>query len=206
MIQDETPQFILASKSPARKDMLRKAGVPFEAVPANIDEAALRADLDDDLSPSDIAAALSLAKALSISAEHPDKIIIGSDQVLVCESKMLSKAKNENEAREKLKFLRNKTHHLISAVCVVQGEKVLFAHSADANLTMDDFDDAFLEQYIMRAGKVLTSCVGAYAIEKIGSFLFKEIKGDYHVILGMPLKPLLRYLNENHALEVREEG
>ena len=188
---------ILASGSKARQDMLRESGVDFTTQPADIDEAALKAMMVNN-SPAEIAAALAKAKALHVSAQNPQAMVIGSDQILVCEGTLLSKAANNDEARVKLQTLRGKTHYLISALCVTRGDGVLFTHCDQAGLTMKNFDDAYLEDYIARAGWALTACVGGYALEEHGKDLFAEIKGDYHVILGMPLAPLLDYLKKEH--------
>lgn len=186
---------ILASGSRARNEMLKEAGITFQAIPADIDEGALKEKMSGS-SLGDIAAALAKSKAMAVSSDHQDAIIIGSDQILSCEGNILSKAKTTDEAREKLQYLRGKTHHLTSAVCVTKAGQVTFEHCDSAALTMNDFDDDFLDDYISKAGDALTSCVGAYALESHGKTLFKEIKGDYHVILGMPLEPLLQFLSQ----------
>lgn len=191
------PSLILASGSKARQEMLRESALKFTVMPADIDEDALRQAMGD-ISPDDIAAELARAKALNVAARNNDALVIGSDQILVCDGEILSKAADVNAARNKLKTLRGKTHRLISAVCVARGDEILFAHAAHADLTMKNFDDDFLEDYISRAGGALTSCVGAYALEAHGADLFSEVNGDYHVILGMPRAPLLEYLKTNH--------
>jgi len=191
------PQIILASGSKARQDMLRDANIEFDIVPADIDEAALKT-AKHDATPTELARELAKAKALHVSAQNTGAVVIGSDQILVCEGEVLSKATSIGEARIKLQNLRGKTHHLISAVCVIQANAILFEYSDQAALTMHNFDDAYLDDYIGRAGWALTACVGAYALEEHGKDLFAEITGDYHVILGMPLAPLLDYLKKEH--------
>ena len=74
-------------------------------------------------------------------------------------------------------------------------------HEEEASLTMHDFNDEFLESYCTRAGDALTKAVGAYAIEGAGAWLFSDIQGDHFTILGMPLRPLLAYLHEYHAVK-----
>lgn len=182
---------ILASGSAARKNMLRSAGIDFTVMPADIDEAEVQNNMYGEKA-SDIASALARAKAKHVAAQREDVIVIGSDQVLECGGQIFTKAGTIEEAREKLKTLRGKTHILHSAVSI-NGDWV---HTDSADLTMHDFDDAFLESYLQNAGDILTSCVGAYAIEGIGVQLFEKIEGDYFTILGMPLLPLLNKLRE----------
>jgi septum formation protein len=120
--------------------------------------------------------------------------VIGADQVLECHGKILSKAKNKKAAADKLRFLRGKTHRLISAACVAKNGKIIWQGVQHADLTMKNFNDAFLKRYIAEAGDTLTGAVGAYALEEKGIWLFKKIEGDYFTILGMPLLPLLGFL------------
>ncbi|MCB1720193.1 MAG: septum formation protein Maf [Alphaproteobacteria bacterium] len=192
---------ILASQSKTRQNMLRAAGLNFETRPANLDEAAIMAGaLKDGKNPDEIATLLAIEKARSVCAQIPGALVIGSDQILECTGKILSKAANKNEAHEKLKSLRGKTHRLISAVCVAQNDKILWKTTQSAELTMYDFDDNFLQQYMECAGEALTRSVGAYELESLGAQLFDKIEGDYFTILGMPLLPLLKYLRENQGI------
>lgn len=190
---------VLASQSQARQNMLRSCGLEFEAYPADLDEQALIRDSHSD-NDSHIAARLAAAKAEAISAKFPDALVIGSDQILECDGQILSKAADKNEAREKLIFLRGKTHRLISAVALAKGSEVIWQHSDQVSLTMHNFDDAFLDSYIDNAGDALTACVGAYEFEGLGAQLFEKIEGDYFTILGMPLLPLLNYLRSEHGV------
>ena len=141
-------------------------------------------------------------KALQIARNAPDALVIGSDQILESEGRLLNKAANENEARNKLKNLRGKIHHLFSAVAVAKNEKILWSHTGRADLTMHDISDEFLNSYIGKAGAALTRSVGAYELESHGVNLFENIEGDYFTILGMPLLPLLTYLRREQGIGV----
>ena len=188
---------ILASGSAARQSMLKEASVPFEAKPADIDEAFLVEEmLQYGKGPSKIAAALAAEKAKAIAQQYPGNLIVGSDQILEFEGRILHKAQTIEEAKDKLCMLRGKTHQLISAVCVYKGEEKLWEDVRTVTLSMRDFDDAFLRSYVKDAGDSLTQCVGGYAIESHGAWLFEKVKGDYFSILGMPLLPLLGYLKD----------
>ncbi|NQZ14148.1 MAG: Maf-like protein [Alphaproteobacteria bacterium] len=188
-------KFILASGSKARVEMLRGAGFKFDVIPADIDEDAIK-DIFSGNKFEDLAHNLSLEKAKAISRENKDFYVVGSDQLLIFNNQVLSKAKNLDSAREKLKHLRGQEHRLTSAVSVVKNEKEIWSSVDCADLTMNDFSDDFLDQYLERAGEILTSCVGSYALESIGIQLFSKIKGDYFTILGMPLLPLSNFLQK----------
>lgn len=197
-MSNNTPEIILASGSAARKMMLDNAGVSYMAIPADIDEQAIIDAGEGTI--AEITQTLAQNKALHIAQENPDAIVIGSDQTLEFEGQILSKAKNVQDARGKLRSLRGNTHYLHSAVSVVRGDHTLFTHIESAELTMHDFDDAFLDTYMQRDPDALLSCVGGYKIEGAGAWLFSSIKGDNFTIMGMPLLPLLCFLREEFGV------
>ena len=186
---------ILASKSLARQNMLASAGVQFLAMPADIDEDQYKVSGTQN----DMALDIAKHKALHIAQENPTSLVIGADQILVLDDEIFSKAKSKEEAHNKLKKLRGRTHSLISSVCIVRDHKVLWSCTDEAQLKMRDFVDLFLERYIEKAGQALTRSVGSYELESMGSWLFDRIEGDFFTILGMPLLPLLAYLNDHHG-------
>ncbi len=200
------PKLVLASQSKARYAMLKNAGVNFSVIRPVLDEIAMVHDImrvagTEKITPAKIAGELARKKALVVAKKNPEAIVIGSDQILVLEGKMMSKAKNKEEAKDRLRALRGKTHTLISAVAVAKGGTVFWSHEDTAELTMRDFNDEFLESYCDVAGEALTKAVGAYQIENAGAWLFSEVKGDHFTVLGMPLRPLLAYLNEYHGVK-----
>jgi len=192
---------ILASKSKARIAMLKNAGITFDSIPADISEEKIIADMiKDGASTGNIAVSLAREKALAISKNNPDKYIIGSDQLLSMGDIIYSKAKNKNEALERLQEFQGKEHYLTSGVCVVKNGEDLW-HKADAAaLKMKAMDRQAIEKYSEIAGSDLTDCVGCYALEGVGVRLFESIRGDFFTILGMPLLPLLNFLDREGAL------
>ena len=194
MLQHKQP-IILASGSRARASMLENAGVEFHKIPADIDEDAIIKSSND--TPENLALKLSQEKALHVSSQNPDAFVIGSDQILEQDGQLFQKAKTRDEACEKLKILRGKTHHLISSVAIAKNNEIIWHDTDTARLTMHDFSDEFLEEYLNAAKDDIVSCVGAYAYESHGAWLFKEIDANYFTILGMPLLPLLTFLRES---------
>lgn len=194
---------ILASQSLARQTMLNNAGVDFQAIPADLDEEKIMVDLDEEgASATNICLQLAKEKALFISRDNNDEFVIGSDQILTLDDKIYSKAKDKEEAIERLLELQGQEHFLTSAVCVAKNDKILW-HKTDAvALKMKNMTHDQITNYADRAGNILTSCVGAYAIEGLGVQLFEDIRGDYFTIMGMPLLPLLNFLEKEGALEL----
>lgn len=192
---------ILASKSKARISMLENAGVEFTSIPADLDEENIIAELEKEgASATNIARRLSEEKALKISNEKSEDYIIGSDQVLSMDEKIYSKAQTVEEAKERLMEFQGKEHYLTSGVCVAKGGEVLWQKTDAAALKMKRMNSQAIDKYSKIAGNALTSCVGCYAIEGAGIRLFDDIRGDYFTILGMPLLPLIKFLESEGAL------
>jgi len=183
---------ILASGSFARQEMLHHAGYEFDIIPADIDEEKIASGLGEN---KNIALVLAKEKAKFISQQDKEKYIIGSDQVLMMNNKIYSKAKNKQEAKERLMEFQGKTHTLHSGVSVFKNNEELFSSIDSASLSMKAMTSDDLDRYCEQAGDVLTSCVGCYALEGLGSRLFDKIDGNYFTILGMPLLPLSNFLD-----------
>ena len=122
--------------------------------------------------------------------------MIGSDQILLHEGKLVDKADSPAEALEKLKMLQGTTHKLISAVCVAQGSNVLWEHTESAELTMRALDDAQLAAYAKTARSGPDRMRGILCVGRSGGrgCFAEKIEGDYSTVLGMPLLPLLGFL------------
>lgn len=187
-------RLVLASASKARRALLTQAGLAFDVTTADIDEDAVIQDMKTKSGPHDIALELARQKALSVARKNADALVIGGDQVLSCEGRLYTKAQNDREARKNLETLRGKTHHLVSAVCVAHGGDILWEHAETAGLTMKNWSADFLDTYMSGAGDALTKAVGCYELEGLGAWLFDKIEGDYFTILGLPLLPLLQFL------------
>ena len=191
---------VLASKSDVRGKMLAAAGLRFEIRPSSIDERALEAKAGN---PDAAAAArlLARAKAEAVAASRPGHLVLGADQTLARGSMRFSKPKDRAAATEQLRSLRGRTHELHSALALVRDGTVLFDCVDSARLTMCDFSDRFLDDYLDMAGDAALSSVGGYRFEGIGIQLFERIEGDYFTILGLPLLPLLVFLRQNKYVD-----
>ena len=195
------PSIILASESRTRAKMLRDAGVEIETRPARVDEAAVKAAMAAEGALAlDVADTLAEMKALRISQREGETLVLGADQVLVCEGRLYDKPDSRETAAEQLRDLRGKSHDLISAAVVVQGGEPVWRHVGRARLTMRPFSDAFIDQYLEEVGEAATWSVGAYQLEGRGAQLFSRVSGDYFSILGLPLLELLGFLRVRGVL------
>ena len=194
-----TRPLILASASRSRSTMLTAAGVVFEAIPADVDESALKQEMNA-AGPEAVASALAQAKALVVSARVPGALVIGADQMLECDGRWFDKPTDQPAARRQLLALRGRSHRLISAVVVVCDGGVLWEHRDDARLAMRHFSETFLNEYLAAAGPAVQASVGAYQLEGRGAQLFDSVAGDFFTILGLPLLPLLAFLRREGIL------
>lgn len=193
-------QIILASKSAARRAVLTGAGVPFEVSVAGVDEDAVKnAMLAQGASPRDVADALAELKAVKVSRSRPG-FVIGSDQTLEFEGRLYDKAQNTEAATERLRLMRGKPHKLHSAVVVAKDGAPIWREIVSATLTMRDFSDAFLTDYLALEGEEALGSVGCYRLEGPGAQLFSKIEGDYFAILGLPLMGLMDLLRRHGEL------
>lgn len=194
-------QIILASGSSIRAQMLREAGVEFDIhVPRVDEETILNSLLAEGAKPADIADTLAEYKARRIADKSPSAIVIAADQVLACNGQIFSKPRDLKEAREHLQTLKGQGHQLLSAVVIYEEAKPVWRHVGRAQLVMRDFSDAFLDDYLAKAGEDILNCVGCYQLESHGVTLFNRVQGDYFTILGLPLLEVLAFLRTRGAL------
>ncbi|MCC6716630.1 MAG: Maf family protein [Acetobacteraceae bacterium] len=194
-------RLILASQSRFRAGLLAAAGVAVEVSPAHVDEGAVKAGaLAQGLSAAATALLLARLKAERVGRRHPEALVIGADQILVCEGRWFDKSADMDEAAEQLRALRGRAHELVTAVLCVRGEDLLWHHVSRPRLVMRDFSEDFLAQYLAQEGAMLTSTVGGYRVEGPGVQLFDAIEGEHSAIVGLPLLPLLGFLRQFGAL------
>lgn len=192
---------VLASASETRRRLLAAAGIEALADPPEVDEGAFKSRAREaGVGPDAMALALAEAKARAVSPRQPGALVIGADQVLVSGTRVFDKAATLAQAEETLKYLRGRSHRLITAVTIVLDGEAVWRYTENAWLTMRPFSDAFLAQYLKRAGEAVLTSVGAYQIENQGLQLFSHIAGDHFTILGLPLLPLMKVLREQGAL------
>ena len=201
MPQDPTTRLILASASPSRRALLAAAGLVFEVQPAEIDEAAVKRDARARGMGAEVTALL-LAdlKAAAVAVREPRALVIGADQILVCDGAWYDKPADLAGAREQLRALRGRSHVLATAAVCHQDGSRIWHDVATPCLTMRNFSDGFLDCYLTAEADSVTSTVGAYRLEGRGVQLFDAIEGEQSAVLGLPLLPLLAFLRQRRVV------
>lgn len=197
MIQAATPGLVLASQSAARAAVLRAAGLAFEQRPARIDEAAIKASMRDGSADE---CALMLAGLKAARIRGTDALVIGADQLLVCDGEWFDKPADLYAARSQLLQLRGRSHELVTAVVCHRDGQEIWRYATRPRLKMRAFSEAFLDAYLEAEGDAVLGSVGAYRLEGLGVHLFERIEGDHSAILGLPLLPLLGFLRQHGVL------
>lgn len=186
---------LLASRSASRAAMLRAAGVAFEAVVADVDERALEAEMAD-APPEEVVQALAAAKAAAGATEAGDRLVLGSDSLVVVDGRRFDKPASRDAAAEHLRFFSRRVMELHSAAALVRAGRVLWVGHSLARLKVRPLSDPFIDSYLDAEWPEVSGCVGCFRIEGRGAQLFERIAGDHFTVLGMPLLDVLAALRE----------
>ena len=201
-MQSDQPALVLASASSARQAVLAAAGLRFTAEAAHIDEAEIKRGAQaEGLPAGEAALILAELKAQRVGRKHHDAVVIGCDQLLVCDGQWFDKPADRAAAQSHLHALRGKTHVLETSVVCLKNGQIIWYHLARPKLTMWNFSDEFLSRYLDAEGDAVLSSVGAYRLEGLGVQLFDAIDGEHTAILGLPMLPLLGFLRQHGVMQ-----
>ena len=180
-------RFVLASKSPRRKDILKKINLDFKVIPSNIIE-----DFDKT-NPSTLVQSCAFEKAKKVSLENLNNFIIGADTVVVLDKKIMGKPRDINESREMLGMLSGKTHKVFTGVSIQNINKninELFYSKTDVELY--NMSDSVIDYYIKNYKP--SDKAGSYGIQDWFSSQIKKIDGCYYNVMGLPLSKVFKCL------------
>ncbi|MBA6290242.1 MULTISPECIES: nucleoside triphosphate pyrophosphatase [unclassified Colwellia] len=193
-------KLVLGSTSPFRKEILEKLNIPFVCAKPNIDESAF-----DNESPVELVERLAIEKAKAVAGEFPDALIIGSDQVAMCDGEILGKPHNFENAVKQLEKFSNKTVVFYTGLCVY-----------DSGL---DYTTALIEPFLVHFNQLSLSdienylhaeqpynCAGSFKSEGLGICLFKKLEGDDpNTLIGLPLIKLVELLKQHDVNVLAEQ-
>ena len=179
-------EYILASASPRRKELLALVLPSFEVIPATSEE-----KVNISLFPEQMVCSVAEHKCDEVFKTHRDKTVIGCDTVVIFEGDILGKPKDREDAFKTLKRLSGKTHYVITAVCVRNKYKKLIEYDR-TEVRFNDLSDEFIKIYV-DSGSPLDKA-GSYGIQDGG--LVKEYYGSYTNVVGLPVTLVKKMLEE----------
>ncbi len=192
------PEFVLASRSPRRIELLGEAGYRFVVIPPPLREPPTA---EPGVSPGQFAEALAFFKASSVHAGHPDRIVVGADTIVALEGEIFGKAVDEQDARRILRKLAGVTQSVITGLAVLlpqepgcqkAGRRVIA--SEVTHVTMRPMSQHEIDGYI--ASGEWRDKAGAYAIQESADRFVAKVEGSLSNVVGLPLELLERVMNK----------
>lgn len=182
------PYLILASQSPRRKDLLEQAGIPFEVIPGNFDEDSVPLD-----EPASYAVRLAVEKAQQIARQYPESWVVGADTIVCIDDAVLGKPGSRKDARSMLSLLSGRTHQVVTGYALINHSKrKIVKDAARTDVRFKTLSEEEIEWYILTSEPF--DKAGGYAIQGLGTFLVKEIKGSYTNVVGLPVCEVIELL------------
>ena len=178
-------KLILASESPRRKELLRKAGVSFSVLPSHIEEKTIKK------MPHAIVKDLALQKAIAVGKKLKDGIVIGADTIVVYKKHIIGKPKNNNEAIKILSTLSGTWHSVYTGIALFEPKTGRLMCSYDVSRVK--IRKLTRQEIVGVSGKHLDKA-GAYAVQEVEDAFVEKIVGDYNNVVGLPVKILAKML------------
>tara|TARA_B100000427_G_scaffold145493_1_gene121011 strand:+ start:399 stop:1001 length:603 start_codon:yes stop_codon:yes gene_type:complete len=192
-------KFVLASTSKSRYFILKNTGLSFSKHTPSCDENKLKKKLlIKNTSPKKTSLELARLKALSVSKIMKNKIVVGSDTVIFINKKILNKAKNLREAKNKIRLMAGKKHSIYSSASVFYNKKEVWNKTQKTTVKIRKLTEKEINIYLTITGKKILSSVGCYQIEAGGANIIENIRGDYFNVMGFPLFPFLKFLKKTN--------
>ena len=190
-------RIILASKSGVRKKILDDNNIESDVIVSNVDEDEVKNSLlTEGADPLIISKNLAEIKSIKVSSKNPERFVLGADSVISLNNELINKPKSRNEALEILKKLNNSKHFLISSVCFSKNGAMIWNHTDSSELKMKNFSEIQLLSYLKKIKTETLLAYGVYQVEADGLDLFEYIKGDHNSIMGLPIKDIINFINQ----------
>jgi septum formation protein len=193
---DESPNLILASRSPRRRELLKQTGLRFTVIPSEIDENRIPVS-----SPEIYVKSLAEAKAGEVSAKYPKSWVIGADTIVLMNGAILGKPNSREQACNMLRLLSGKTHQVLTgyAVCCVAKNR-RYSETVKTDVRLKTLTEEEIAWYIQT--KESFDKAGAYAIQGIGAVLVKRINGSYTNVVGLPVCEVIAFLLKEKIIDL----
>ena len=192
---------ILASGSESRRIMLEDAGLDFKVISSEVNEDTLKQQMTG-MPFEEQVVKLAMAKAKEVSEQNQDHIVIGGDQMCVCNNSIFDKPGSVEKAIKNLQVLSGTTHYQYSGVCIFKNGEMLWDYYEIVEMNMHKLSDEEIKNYVKLENPI--HAAGAYKFESLGCNLFSSVNGSSYTIRGMPLLPLLRKLREIDVINLEQ--
>lgn len=192
---------ILASGSESRRIMLEDAGLDIKVISSEVDEDILKQQMTG-MPFEEQVVKLATAKAKEVSEQNQDHIVIGGDQMCVCNNSIFDKPGSVEKAINNLKVLSGTTHYQYSGVCIFKNGELLWDYYEIVEMNMHKLSDDEIKNYVELENPI--HAAGAYKFESLGCNLFSSVNGSSYTIRGMPLLPLLSKLREMDVINLEQ--
>ena len=188
-------KLVLASKSKVRQEILSRYNIDCVVEHSNVDEEPIKESLlSEGVTPEIISKNLAELKANKVSQKFYNQLVLGADSVIDLNGELISKPENREQAFNILRKLNGKTHHLISSACISKNGSMVWNHTDKASLTMKNFTNNDLKEYLSKITDEALYSYNVYQIEGEGRSLFSKIEGDENTIMGLPVDEIKQYI------------
>lgn len=188
---------ILASSSPRRQDLMRMAKIEYEAIVSNFDE-----KVDKNLSLEEQSKEIAFGKAKDVFENtQGDRVVIGSDTLVIVNGKQFGKAKTREEAIQMLQELQGRTHSIYTSIAVLleeNGKYKEYKELHEVKVFVRNMSEEEIENYVDTEKPFY--CAGAYAIQGFFAVFVDKIEGDFPTALGLPINRIYSILKENDII------
>ncbi|MCH5211266.1 MAG: septum formation inhibitor Maf [Oscillospiraceae bacterium] len=193
-------EFILASASPRRKELLELMGLKFKVVVSDADETAVKQDIPVNLYVQELAMLKASATAKLI-IKNKNALVIAADTIVTLDGMILGKPCDKDEAMRMLKALAGRSHEVYTGYCVMRiRDGKIVCSSVRTEVKFKPLTEQKILSYI-RTGEPMDKA-GAYGIQGLGSMLIEKINGDYFNVVGLPVSSLSDTLQNEFDIEI----
>ena len=191
------PLFVLASKSPRRRELLKKIGLQAEMMTASVDESLIK-----NVPPENTVTELALLKATDVAKYFcGDTYVIGADTVVCVDDEILGKPKNIEDAKRMLRLLSGRSHFVYTGYCVVHCKSgVAVSKYEKTEVFFKELSDHEIDAYVKTREPM--DKAGAYGIQEKGSLFIEKIDGDYFNVVGLPVCALANLFEKEFGINL----
>lgn len=182
-------EIVLASSSPARRQLMDRLKLPYHCISPDIDETPLPSEKVEDM-----VFRLAVEKAQKVATTHAESVIISADQVGVLGDSLLNKPLNDGKAMEQLRRVSNQQVRFYTALCVLDASSGALQCSVETyDVYFRELNDTTIQQYLSKEAAL--HCAGSFRVEGLGMALIHKLAGDdYTALIGLPMIKLIEML------------